>query len=185
MASASKTRQRDASGRFRSSGEEPARPVQVWLKPDVLERLDAYCATYGVGRGRAIGHLLQGALPDPRWFPAGATLLNQDPSKTEQPTQQRVVPAHPSAPQSEPGDPELEALMASPPTQPLFRSGDRVSNRNRTRCGWVAEEPLQWIPAVRLNDGVLRPGHWSYAVAWEDESGLTIRYAEDLLQALA
>lgn len=49
--------------------------MQVWLKPDVLERLDSYCNLYGVGRGRAIGHLLQGALPDPRWLPAGTALL--------------------------------------------------------------------------------------------------------------
>ena len=185
MASASNSQRRDASGRFQSSGEVPARPVQVWLKPDVLERLDAYCATYGVGRGRAIGHLLQGALPDPRWFPAGVTLLNQDPSKTEQPVQQRVDTTRCAAPLVDPGDSELAALMASPPTQPLFRAGDRVSNHNGSRCGRVAEEPLQWIPAVRLNDGVLRPGHWSYAVAWDGQSGLTIRYDEDLLQALA
>ena len=41
--SAPKPQRRDASGRFVSSGEPPARPVQVWLKPDVLERWDAYC----------------------------------------------------------------------------------------------------------------------------------------------
>ena len=64
--SAPTQQRRDPSGRFIASGDPPARPVQVWLKPDVLKRLDAYCALYGIGRGRAIGHLLQGALPDPR-----------------------------------------------------------------------------------------------------------------------
>ena len=68
---------RDSSGRFRSSKEPKAKPVQVWLKPDVLERLDTYCAFYGVGRGRAIGHLLQGALPDPNWLPPVLDLLEE------------------------------------------------------------------------------------------------------------
>ena len=27
-----------------------------------------------------------------------------------------------------------------------------------------------------------RPGHWTYAVAWDGQMGLTIRYAEDLLR---
>ena len=57
--------------------------MQVCLKPDVLEQLDAYSNLYGVRRGRAIGHLLQGALPDPRWLPAGTALLESSGERDE------------------------------------------------------------------------------------------------------
>ena len=184
--SAPKPQRRDASGRFRSSGEPPARPVQVWLKPDVLERLDAYCSLYGIGRGRAIGHLLQGALPDPRWLPAGIKLLNQasDPHSEDAERTDAVAPAHGSATRGDDLDPELAALSAMPRSQPLFASSDRVANSMGTRFGSVSDEPLQWVAAVRLADGTLRSGHWSYAVAWDGQAGLTIRYSEDLLQTL-
>ena len=184
--SAPKQQRRDASGRFLSSGEPPARPVQVWLKPDVLARLDAYCSLYGIGRGRAIGHLLQGALPDPRWLPAGTTLLNQS-SDSESEDAERTdagTAAHGSALQGDDQDPELAALGAMPRSQPLFTPRDRVANSAGTRFGSVSDEPLQWVAAVRLADGSLRPGHWSYAVAWDGQAGLTIRYSEDLLQTL-
>ena len=184
--SAPKQQRRDASGRFLSSGEPPARPVQVWLKPDVLARLDAYCSLYGIGRGRAIGHLLQGALPDPRWLPAGTTLLNQS-SDSESDDAERtdaVTAAHGSALRGDDQDPELAALGAMPRSQPLFTPRDRVANSAGTRFGSVSDEPLQWVAAVRLADGTLRPGHWSYAVAWDGQAGLTIRYSEDLLQTL-
>ena len=184
--SAPKQQRRDASGRFLSSGEPPARPVQVWLKPDVLARLDAYCSLYGIGRGRAIGHLLQGALPDPRWLPAGTTLLNQA-SDSESEDAERTdagTAAHGSALRGDDQDPELAALGAMPRSQPLFTPRDRVANSAGTRFGSVSDEPLQWVAAVRLADGSLRPGHWSYAVAWDGQAGLTIRYSEDLLQTL-
>ena len=184
--SAPKQQRRDASGRFLSSGEPPARPVQVWLKPDVLARLDAYCSLYGIGRGRAIGHLLQGALPDPRWLPAGTTLLNQS-SDSESDDAERtdaVTAAHGSALRGDDQDPELAALGAMPRPQPLFTPRDRVANSAGTRFGSVSDEPLQWVAAVRLANGSLRPGHWSYAVAWDGQAGLTIRYSEDLLQTL-
>jgi hypothetical protein len=32
-------------------------------------------------------------------------------------------------------------------------------------------------------NGEQRPGHWTYAVAWDGQMGLTIRYAEDLLRS--
>ena len=182
--SAPKQQRRDASGRFIASGDPPARPVQVWLKPDVLERLDAYCALYGIGRGRAIGHLLQGALPDPRWMPAGTTLLNQssevEPEKAG--ATEATATSHSAVPKGDVRDPELEALGAIPRPQPHFQAGDRVANSTVTRFGSVSDEPLQWVAAVRLADGAIRPGHWSYAVAWDGQSGLTIRYSEDLLQ---
>merc|ERR1711965_812394 len=127
--SASRQQRRDDSGRFRSSGEPPARPVQVWLKPDVLARLDAYCSLYGIGRGRAIGHLLQGVLPDPRWLPAGITLLNQasDPHSEDAERTDALAPAHGSATLGDDQDPELAALSAMPRSQPLFASSDRVA----------------------------------------------------------
>ena len=50
--------------------------------------------------------------------------------------------------------------------------------------GCISAEPLQWVAAVRFANGTLRPGHWSYAVAWDGQAGLTIRYSEDLLQML-
>ena len=182
--SAPTQQRRDASGRFIASGDPPARPVQVWLKPDVLERLDAYCALYGIGRGRAIGHLLQGALPDPRWMPAGTTLLNQasDAEPEKAGTTEATAKTRSAAPRGDVRDPELEALGAIPRSQPHFQAGDRVANSTVTRFGSVSDEPLQWVAAVRLADGAIRPGHWSYAVAWDGQSGLTIRYPEDLLQ---
>ena len=184
--SASKSQRRDASGRFLSSGEPPARPVQVWLKPDVLERLDAYCSLYGIGRGRAIGHLLQGALPDPRWLPAGITLLNQasDPQSEDAERTDAVPTALGLSTRGDDQDSELAALSAMPRSQPLFKSSDRVANSIGTRLGSISDEPLQWIASVRLADGTLRSGHWSYAVAWDGQAGLTIRYSEDLLQML-
>ncbi len=71
-----------------------------------------------------------------------------------------------------------------PRSQPLFASSDRVANSMGTRFGSVSDDPLQWVAAVRLADGTLRSGHWSYAVAWDGQAGLTIRYSEDLLQTL-
>ena len=151
---------RDSNGRFRSSGDAKAKPVQVWLKPDVLKRLDAYCAFYGVGRGRAIGHLLQGALPDPNWHPQLKHLIDDG------------VTTNPS----EPDDCSTENRPA-----PRFRSGDRVTNNSLTRQGEIASEPIVWVKSAVQTCGTVRDGHWSYAVAWDGQMGLTIRYAEDLL----
>ena len=36
--------------------------------------------------------------------------------------------------------------------------------------------------SVQLPSGEWRSGHWVYPVAWDGQSGLTIRYAEDLLR---
>ena len=151
---------RDSNGRFRASGDAKARPVQVWLKPDVLKRLDAYCAFYGVGRGRAIGHLLQGALPDPSWHPQLKHLIDDgmEPSPSD----------------------EAENSSESRPA-PRFRSGDRVTNNSVARHGEIASEPIVWVKSVVQSCGTVREGHWSYAVAWDGHMGLTIRYAEDLL----
>ena len=181
--SGSRMQRRDANGRFRASGDPPARPVQVWLKPDVLERLDAYCNLYGVGRGRAIGHLLQGALPDPRWLPAGTVLM--DPPEQGDAAEPRLTGTGDVASSTavEPGnDPELFALAAKPHPQPLFQPGDRVMNNQGVRSGHVVDELILWVAPARLADGTLRSGHWSYAVAWDGQAGLTIRYDEDLLQ---
>lgn len=180
--SASTGPRRDASGRFQASGEAPAKPVKVWLKPDVLKRLDAYCTLYGIGRGRAIGHLLQGALPDPQWLPAGVSLLHS--LSDMEPSFRDDSPGEPAAASvsSDDADPELSALMTAPPSQPLFRAGDRVANRQGSRCGSIAAEPCQWVAPRRLANGDLRLGHWSYAVVWDGQAGLIINYAEDLLK---
>jgi len=159
---------RDSSGRFRPSKEPKAKPVQVWLKPDVLERLDTYCAFYGVGRGRAIGHLLQGALPDPNWLPPVIDLLEEA---------EPVVAA----------DKTLHHLQndGGEALRPLcrFQAGDRVCNKASGRCGVIADEPLRWIEPGPSSTGMRGEGHWSYAVAWDGELGLTIRYAEYLLDS--
>lgn len=145
----------------------------MWLKPDVIERLDAYCLFYGVGRGRAIGHLLQGALPDPSWLPQRPSFLEEPAdgpevcSETLEETIPEAAPSHTSA--------------AERP-KPLFQAGDRISNNRGGRHGVIAAEPCQWVEPVRLSSGEHRPGHWSYAVAWDGQKGLTIRYAEDLLR---
>lgn len=62
---------------IQASKEPKAKPVQVWLKHDVFQQRDTYCAFFGVGGGRAIGHLLQGALPDPDSFPTVNDLLEE------------------------------------------------------------------------------------------------------------
>jgi hypothetical protein len=114
--------------------------VQVWLKPDVLQRLDAYCAFYGVGRGRAIGHLLQGALPDPNWHPQLKHLIDDEGSSTA----------------SEPPDSSADADNARP--SPLFRSGDHVSNNSGARRGRIAAEPIVWVEQKEQACGTLRAG---------------------------
>lgn len=145
----------------------------MWLKPDVLERLDSYCLFYGVGRGRAIGHLLQGALPDPSWLP-------QRPVFLEEPSDGAEVCTGTSAETTPESDPSLPSAAARP--MPLFQAGDRISNNSGRRHGVIAEEPCLWAEPVPLPNGGLRPGHWTYAVAWDGQMGLTIRYAEDLLR---
>ena len=157
---------RDSSGRFKASKEPKAKPVQVWLKPDVLERLDTYCAFYGVGRGRAIGHLLQGALPDPNWLPPVIDLLEE-----AEPVASRDHDAL---------YPHNDQGRALGPT-PRFHAGDRVCNKASGRCGVIADKPLLWIEPGLSPSGMRNQGHWSYAVAWDGELGLTIRYAEYLL----
>ena len=159
---------RDSSGRFRPSRDPKAKPVQVWLKPDVLERLDTYCAFYGVGRGRAIGHLLQGALPDPNWLPPVIDLLEEA---------EPVVAADKTLdPLQNDGGEALKPLCR-------FQAGDRVCNKASGRCGVIADEPLRWIEPGPSSTGMRGEGHWSYAVAWDGELGLTIRYAEYLLDS--
>ena len=155
--------------------------MQVWLKPDVLDRLDAYCAFYGVGRGRAIGHLLKGALPDPSWIPASAGFLEQ-PTSGEGLNRAAQADDHDGNRNASDQDPELTALIDAPCPVPLFSAGQRVCNNSGGRMGVIAEEPLQWVEPVRLPNGALREGHWTYAVAWDGQMGLTIRYAEDLLR---
>jgi len=155
--------------------------VQVWLKPDVLDRLDAYCTFYGVGRGRAIGHLLQGALPDPSWIPASAGFFEQA-NAGEGLDRAAQADNHHGNPDASDQDPELKASMDSPRPVPLFRSGERVCNNSGGRMGVIAQEPRHWVEPVRLATGALRQGHWTYAVAWDGQMGLTIRYAEDLLR---
>ena len=145
----------------------------MWLKPDVLERLDSYCLFYGVGRGRAIGHLLQGALPDPSWLP-------QRPVFLEEPSDGAEVCTGTSAETTPESDPSLPSASERP--MPLFKAGDRISNNSGRRHGVIAEEPCLWAEPVPLPNGGLRPGHWTYAVAWDGQMGLTIRYAEDLLR---
>ena len=62
-----------------------------------------------------------------------------------------------------------------------FQAGDRVSNQASGRCGVIADEPLLWIAPGPSPTGMRGEGHWSYAVAWDGELGLAIRYAEYLL----
>ena len=145
----------------------------MWLKPDVIERLDAYCLFYGVGRGRAIGHLLQGALPDPSWLPQRPSFL-EEPADGPEACSETLEETIPEA------APSLTSVAERP--KPLFHAGDRISNNSGRRLGVISDEPRQWVEPVRLPSGEQRPGHWTYAVAWDGQMGLTIRYAEDLLR---
>ena len=136
---------------------------------------------YGIGRGKAIGHLLKGALPDPSWVPHGFSLLGNGDAETSVTVGMDLRDEEcAGAPAS---DPELEHLRRQPRPAARFRVGDRVSNNSGGRFGVIAPESKQWIDAVRLPGGDLRAGHWSYAVAWDGQMGLTIRYAEDLLRS--
>ena len=114
--SGSRMQRRDANGRFRASGDPPARPVQVWLKPDVLKRLDAYFNLYGVGRGRAIGHLLQGACRPPLvagWDSVAGVFREGDATEPRSTGPGDAV----SSTAVEPGnDPELFARGTTPPS---------------------------------------------------------------------
>ena len=135
---------------------------------------------YGIGRGRAIGHLLKGALPDPSWIPNDLALLGQGDAES---AEIRGID-HEEEWAGDPGsDPELDQLRRQPRPTPLFRVGDRVSNNSRRRFGVIAPDSAQWTEAVRLPGGDLRVGHWSYAVAWDGQMGFTISYAEDLLRS--
>jgi hypothetical protein len=152
----------------------------------VLERLDAYCLFYGVGRGRAISHLLQGALPDPSWLPQRPVFLEEPSDGTEACTGTPAGTTSESDPSLPSASDQTAPLMQSsadanrPP--PLFQSGDCISNNSGRRHGVIAEEPCLWAEPVPLPNGGQRPGHWTYAVAWDGQMGLTIRYAEDLLR---
>ena len=136
---------------------------------------------YGVGRGRAIGHLLQGALPDPSWLPPVASLLSEDSGDgSDVGVAGAADPTDAWA--SEALDPGRSGVLEPPRPPARFQPGDRVSNNSGSRGGRIDAELPRWIPSVRLASGDLRPGHWSYAVAWDGQLGLTIRYAEDLLR---
>ena len=146
----------------------------MWLKPDVLQRLDAYCAMYGVGRGRAIGHLLKGALPDPNWLPTSSHALDGEASAQGLPDE--------DGPDEEGADVGAQGPRNASRPSPGFQAGDRVTNNSGTRRGVIDGEPPRWIPSAQLASGERRDGHWSYAVAWDGQMGLTISYAEDLLR---
>ena len=155
--------------------------MQVWLKPDVLQRLDAYCTLYGIGRGRVIGHLLQGALPDPSWLPSTANLLNDGSSNKSEGSDLSPSEA-PGGTQRSAPDPELQFLLQRPCPKASFAGGDRVTNKSGDRKGVIDASPPCWVDPLRLPSGELRSGYWTYAVAWDGQLGLTIRYAEDLLR---
>ena len=136
---------------------------------------------YGIGRGKAIGHLLKGALPDPSWVPHDLALPGY--GDTESAVTGGIDVLEEEGAGDPASDPELEHLRRQPRPAARFRVGDRVSNNSGGRFGVIAPEPKQWTDAVRLSGGDLRAGHWSYAVAWDGQMGLTIRYAEDLLRS--
>ena len=136
---------------------------------------------YGIGRGRAIGHLLKGALPDPSWVPHDVALPGHGDAESAA-TGGMDLEFEESADDSG-SDPELDQLRRQPRPAARFQVGDRVSNNSQARYGVIAPESRQWIEAVRLPGGDLRVGHWSYAVAWDGQMGFTIRYAEDLLRS--
>ena len=154
------------------------------MKPDVLQRLDAYCAIYGVGRGRAIGHLLKGALPDPNWLPATTSFLPREINQEAEDsfTSELSTTSIPDHTTSLTGRVVSETDPSEEVSEPQFHCGDRVSNNSGSRLGRIADDSLQWIDSTQLNNGEWRAAHWSYAVAWDGQAGLTIRYAEDLLR---
>ena len=136
---------------------------------------------YGIGRGRAIGHLLKGALPDPNWLPASAALISSqeqqdDLDHSDFNSNQQV------GSDTMRSDPDLASMLSRSRPPARFSSGDRITNKSGSRTGVVVDEPSCWIEATRLTTGELCRGYWSYAVAWDGQMGMTIRYAEDLLR---
>ena len=162
--------------------------MQVWLKPDVLQRLDAYCAFYGIGRGRAIGHLLKGALPDPSWLPTSPDLLagngSAGGSDHEETTSLQLISDQVDGGAETQASNTASTMTSSNRTrpEPSFREGDSVMNNSGTRCGLISDQPPRWVPPSCLASGEQREGHWCYAVAWDGQMGFTISYAEDLLR---
>jgi hypothetical protein len=59
---------REASGRFAPSKGAKSKRVEVWLQPQTIELLDAFCSEWGIGRGKAIDRLLANT-PTPKATP--------------------------------------------------------------------------------------------------------------------
>ena len=79
-------------------------------------------------------------------------------------------------------EPESCSLLhvLTPPT--WDETLDPSSTQIITGLSFIADEPLLWIEPGPSPSGMRNEGHWSYAVAWDGELGLTIRYAEYLLE---
>ena len=136
---------------------------------------------YGIGRGRAIGHLLQGALPDPRWLPSTTALIEESSSGhvagVDSSPAETVGP-----PQALSQDLELLSLQKRPCPRARFKKGDVVMNKRGDRKGVIDAAPPCWVAPQRLPSGELQSGYWTYSVAWEGQMGFTISYSEDLLR---
>ncbi len=135
---------------------------------------------YGIGRGRAIGHLLKGALPDPSWLPSTATLIN-DSDESPASAGDSSSPKGVGGSQGVDQDSELLTLQQRPCPRPHFKKGDLVTNKRGDRRGVIDAAPPCWVAPMRLPSGELQTGYWTYSVAWEGEMGFTISYSEDLL----
>jgi hypothetical protein len=105
---------RGTSGRFEATDGPKAKAVLVYLQPGILERLDAYCKLYGVGRGKAIGHLLTGALPPEEWVRDEAGSAPVPPTNNGRKAKVEVVAPKPQPEPTPPPEPKPEPESPSP-----------------------------------------------------------------------
>ena len=147
---------RGAGGQFAQSDGPKAKRVEVWLQPQALDLLDALCKQWGVGRGKAISHLIcNGPVAPAAWVEVEA-----------KPTPAPPAPA-PAAPAPEP---PAAAPTTSDRAAPLFAIGDRV----RVTTGPEIHVVFTITEVIDAGD------HWRYG---REGSAPGAGISEDILQA--
>lgn len=153
---------RGADGQFAPIDGPKAKPIHIWLQPDVLERLDRYCRLYKVGRGKAIGHLLQGALPPEEWM------------DDQLPAVQQVSAPEPTAPAAGNGPTDSDQPVRPEPTWVWGLSPtDPPLPRDHNRAKWwechveLSPDESSALEVERHNDdGKLVSGKRAHADAF-------------------
>jgi DnaJ domain len=120
---------RGSDGQFARSDGPKAKRIEVWLQPQALDLLDTLCKQWGVGRGKAISHLIcNGPVAPAAWVEVDSK-----------------PPPTPSAPpaglkrvadlEDDPPEPPAPAPTTSDRPEPRFAIGDVVAFTTGTRQG--------------------------------------------------